>query len=91
MLLCFVCWLLKDWISYPWLKLAYQAPPSTGAEALVGNKGIAEDDLTPQGFIRVRGERGRALASPMDFSIRAGSKVEIMGAERMTIFVRAVH
>ena len=88
-LVCLLCWVLKDLLLYPWVKLAYRSQP-IGANALVGSTGVADGDLTPEGFIRVRGERWRALANPVDSSIRAGAKVEITGAERMTVFVRAL-
>jgi membrane-bound ClpP family serine protease len=87
---------LKDLLLYPWLKLAYRSQP-IGAKALVGSTGVADGDLTPEGFIRVRGERWRALVNPVDASpggtvsgIPAGAKVEITGADRMTVYVRAL-
>ena len=86
---CLLCWVLKDLLLYPWLKLAYRSQP-IGAKALVGSTGVADGDLTPEGFIRVRGERWRALVNPVDASIRAGAKVEITGADRMTVYVRAL-
>ena len=87
--LCFAGWLLKDLLVYPFFRRAYE-PDVTGSARLVGSKGIAEGDLTPTGYIRVRGELWRALASPADQVVRSGTEVEIVGAERMEVFVRAL-
>jgi membrane protein implicated in regulation of membrane protease activity len=85
----FVGWLLKDLLLYPFLRRAYE-PDVTGSARLVGSKGIAEGDLTPTGYIRVRGELWRAVVSPADQVVRSGTEVEIVRAERMEVFVRAV-
>lgn len=87
--LCFFGWLLKDLLLYPFFRRAYE-PGVTGSARLVGSKGIAEGDLTPRGYIRVRGELWRAVASPADHVLRSGTEVEIIGAERMEVFVRAL-
>ena len=87
--LCFFGWLLKDLLLYPFFRRAYE-PGVTGSARLVGSKGIAEGDLTPKGYIRVSGELWRAVASPADHVLRSGTEVEIIGAERMEVFVRAL-
>ncbi len=87
--LCFFGWLLKDLLLYRFFRRAYE-PGVTGSARLVGSKGIAEGDLTPKGYIRVRGELWRAVASPADHVLRSGTEVEIIGAERMEVFVRAL-
>jgi membrane protein implicated in regulation of membrane protease activity len=88
--LCFFGWLLKDLLVYPFFRRAYE-PGVSGSARLVGSKGIAEGDLTPTGYIRVRGELWRAVVSPADQVVRSGTEVEIVGAERMEVFVRAVN
>ena len=87
--LCFVGWLLKDLLLYPFFRRAYE-PGVTGSARLVGSRGIAQGDLAPTGYIRVRGELWRAVVSPADQVVRSGSEVEIVSAERMEVFVRAV-
>ena len=84
----FVGWLLKDLLLYPFLRRAYE-PGVTGSARLVGSRGTAEGDLSPTGYIRVRGELWRAVVSPADHVIRSGTEVEIVSAERMEVFVRA--
>jgi membrane protein implicated in regulation of membrane protease activity len=88
-ILCFCGWLLKDLLLYRFLRRAYE-PAVNGSARLVGARGVAEGDLTPNGYIRVRGELWRAVASPAENVVRSGTEVEIVGAERMEVFVRAV-
>ena len=88
--ICFGAWMLKDWILYPWLKSAYEVSHRTGSKARIGCKGVAESQLAPEGFVRVRGELWRAVATPGDLNISTGIKVEIVDADGMKIFVRAL-
>jgi membrane-bound ClpP family serine protease len=89
--ICFVAWMLKDWILYPWLRSAYEVSPRTGSKTLIGYKGVAESHLAPEGFVRVRGELWQAVATPSDLIISSGIKVEIVDAEGMKVFVRPVN
>ena len=61
-----------------------------GLQALVGARGFVHDDLSPKGFVRVQGELWSAQALPADQMIVAGTEVEIVSAEHMTVFVRTV-
>ena len=88
-ILGFLGWFLKDLLMYPLLRRAYE-PDLTGSARLIGSRGVAEGDLTPAGYVRVRGELWRALASPADTEIRSGVEVEVIGADRMEVFVRAI-
>jgi membrane protein implicated in regulation of membrane protease activity len=89
-IVCFFAWVLKDLMLYPLLHRAYQTNVKTGLQALVGARGFAHDDLSPKGFVRVQGELWNARALPADQMIVAGTEVEIVSAERMTVFVRTV-
>jgi membrane-bound ClpP family serine protease len=51
---------------------------------------VAEENLAPQGYIRVRGELWRAVATPADQVVNAGTEVEIVSADGMRVFVRAI-
>ena len=86
----FFAWVLKDLLFYPLLRRAYQTNVKTGLQALVGARGFAHDDLSPKGFVRVQGELWSARALPTSEVIAAGTEVEIVSAERMTVFVRTV-
>ena len=84
----FALWVIKDLLFYPLLRRAYE-PDLTGAARLVGERGVAEGDLTPSGYIRVRGELWRATADSGAPPITSGTEVEVIGAERMELTVRA--
>jgi membrane protein implicated in regulation of membrane protease activity len=86
----FCAWALKDLALYPLLWRVYEIDRRTGAEALIGARGFAQEDLEPSGFVRVRGELWNATVLASERMIAAGVEVEIVGAERMTVFVRAV-
>lgn len=81
--------MLKDLLLYRFVRRAYE-PDLTGVARLVGARGIAQGDLAPNGYIRVRGELWRAVVSPADGVIPSGAEVEIVSAERMEVFVRVV-
>jgi membrane protein implicated in regulation of membrane protease activity len=89
-LLCFFAWVAKDLILYPFLRHAYEDGAKSGSAALVGARGVAQEDLNPSGYVRVRGELWRAVAVPADQVVTSGADVEIVQAERMTVFVRSV-
>jgi membrane-bound serine protease (ClpP class) len=86
----FCGWVLKDLLLYPFLRRAYETDIKTGSAALVGARGIAEEDLAPHGYIRVRGELWRAVVSPPDQVVNAGAEVEIVSADGMRVFVRTI-
>ena len=88
--ICFIAWILKDWILYPWLRSVYQVSTRTGSKTLIGCKGVAESHLAPEGLIRVRGELWRAVVNPADNVVRSGTEVEIVSAQRMEVFVRTI-
>jgi len=88
--LCFSVWLLKDLLLYPLTRTAYETAAKTGPAALVGTKGVAEGNLAPDGYIRIRGELWRAVSEPADQMIFAGTQVEILSAEGMRVYVRPI-
>ena len=85
----FFLWVIKDLVMYPLLRTAYESGAKTGSEQLIGARGIAQDELAPHGYIRVRGELWRAEANPIDTAIPAGSRVKVVAAKGMTLTVKA--
>jgi membrane-bound serine protease (ClpP class) len=65
---------------------AQRRPPLTGDAALLGQRGIADTDLVPEGWIRVVGERWRALAEAPP--VPSGEKVTVTGVDGLTLKVR---
>lgn len=64
---------------------AQRLVPTTGAEGMVGMAGIAETALDPEGWVRVQGERWRALADP---GVTAGDKITVAAVDGLTLRVR---
>lgn len=58
---------------------------TTGEAGLVGQEAIADTALAPDGFVRVMGERWRAVAEE---AVAAGERVRILASEGLTLRVR---
>ena len=57
-----VAWAVKDLALYPLLRPAFERGEHlTPHSRMVGETGVAEQDLEPEGFVRVRGELWRAV------------------------------
>lgn len=70
------------------VRLAVQAQrraPVTGEAGLVGQRGVADTPLTPEGWVRVMGERWRGVA---DDPVGPGENVTVISVEGLTLRVR---
>ncbi|MHB0877775.1 MAG: NfeD family protein [Anaerolineae bacterium] len=65
---------------------AQQRVPVTGAQAMVGKRGIALSALAPEGIVRVQSETWTALA--VGGEIGAGETVEVTGIQGLRLTVR---
>ncbi len=65
---------------------AQQRKPTTGLEGMLGEAGLAQTDLSPDGTVRVRGELWSAIAS--EGTIGRGDKVVITAVEGLRLRVR---
>jgi membrane-bound serine protease (ClpP class) len=66
---------------------AQRRPVVTGAEGLIGSRGIAEERLAPAGRVRLKGELWGAVAST---DVEVGTEVEITGVDQLTLKVRPI-
>jgi membrane-bound serine protease (ClpP class) len=64
---------------------AHRAKPVTGREGMVGEKGVAETDIAPEGKVFVRGEYWDATSSER---ITKGEKVEVTAVEGLRVRVK---
>jgi len=64
---------------------AQRRPPFTGASAMVGEAGVAETALEPNGWVLIHGERWRAVA---DSPVPAGRTVTVAAVQGLTLKVR---
>jgi membrane-bound serine protease (ClpP class) len=76
----FVLFIRKVWT-------ARRRPVTAGAEALVGAKGQAREDLSPEGLVFVRGALWKAVASANPISV--GSEVRVVGRKGLQLQVVA--
>ncbi|MBK7260304.1 MAG: nodulation protein NfeD [Ignavibacteriae bacterium] len=66
-------------------------PPTTGIEGLVGETGIALQDLAPDGQVRVHGEIWSATASDPPIRTGAGLIVESVNGLHLTVRSHSAH
>ncbi len=85
----FSLWVVKDLVMYPLLRTAYESGVKTGVEQLVGARGVAQGELAPSGYVRVRGELWRAEIDPNDKPISVGTPIKVLAAQGMTLIVKA--
>ena len=85
----FVLWVIKDFLFYPLLRVAYQSGPKTGVDQLIGLRGVVRQNLDPRGQVYLRGELWRAETAPGVLPIVSGSRVRVLRAEGMTLIVMA--
>jgi membrane protein implicated in regulation of membrane protease activity len=78
---------LKDLLLYPFRRRAYEEDPRTGAERLVGERGVVARRLAPNGYIRVRGELWRAELRPLVSPVAEGNTVQITAGRGLTLTV----
>jgi membrane-bound serine protease (ClpP class) len=78
----------KDFLLYPFLRHAYEPESCAGVERLSGERGIAETELNPEGFVRVRGELWRAQLEPSSAAVHPGEAVVVVSGRGMTLIVR---
>ncbi|HWO43050.1 MAG TPA: NfeD family protein [Candidatus Eisenbacteria bacterium] len=81
----FVFWVVKDLAMYPFVRSAYENDSRTGAEQLIGQIGVARENLAPKGYIKIQGELWKALAKSN--AIPQNRPVKVIGAEGMTLIV----
>lgn len=84
----FCLWLIKDLVMYPLLRTAYESGVKTGVEQLIGTRGVAYNELSPRGYVRVRGELWQAEVRPSDPPVPPGSPVRVLAADGMTLIVK---
>jgi membrane protein implicated in regulation of membrane protease activity len=79
-------WIAKDVILYPFVWRAYDWGGPHG-DGMIGERGVARGDLSPQGYVEVRGELWRATLEDDRSTIQAGRAVRILGRDGLTLTV----
>ena len=80
-------WIAKDVVLFPLTWRAYERSKSGSADLMIGLRGIAEDRLSPSGYIYVRGELWRAEVEENSEPIEKGERVRVYGNRGLTLLV----
>ena len=81
-------WLLKDAVLYPVLKPHYVFHERHAHESFLGEEAIAQEALSPRGYVKLRGELWLAELSAKEPPVSAGDKVIVEGIDGLTLKVR---
>ena len=84
----FVIWVLGEIALFPVLRVGYD-PGGTrgGVEALIGALGVAQEDLDPEGYVRLGAERWQAVVGRGCAPVAAGTKVRVREVRQLTLVV----
>lgn len=82
-------WILKDIILFPFVWRSYDSSIPDDTLTMVGKRGIAEERLSPVGYVRVRGELWKAEVARGDAPIEAGEPVRVRDIQGLTLKVEA--
>jgi len=86
----FALWILKDLVLYPFVKVAYQ--PSgrgiNGSDAMLGALGVAQEDLDPEGYVKIGSELWGACTAK-DEPILKGTTVRVLQVRGLVVVVEA--
>lgn len=86
----FVAWIVKDIVLYPITRHSYAGGAPTGAERLVGMKGLTIGELREGGgYVRVNGERWRARLGPGQQALPPGARAVVTAVEGTVLVVTA--
>ena len=80
-------WIAKDVILFPLTWRAYDRSHKVSANSMIGLQGIAENRLTPSGYVHVHGELWQAEVAKNSVPIEKGERVRIYGNRGLTLLV----
>jgi membrane protein implicated in regulation of membrane protease activity len=87
----FGIWVLGEIALFPVLRIGYEPGGMRGgAEALVGTLGVAQEDLDPEGYVRMGAERWLAVVASGCAPVAAGARVRVRELRQLTLVVEPV-
>jgi membrane-bound ClpP family serine protease len=84
----FALWIAKDLALYPIVRHAYEKNSGTGAERMIGKKGVTQHRLAPDGYVKIDGELWKAQTGFSDQPIPQQRAVRVIGARGLTLTVQ---
>jgi membrane protein implicated in regulation of membrane protease activity len=85
----FALWVIKDFVLYPFLRVAYASGDPDPAAALVGERAIAQETLAPDGYVRIGAELWRAELPSGAQPVARGASVRVRAVRGLTLLVEA--
>lgn len=81
-------WVAKEIVIFPFVWRSYDARGSEEGHDMIGERGMAEERLNPEGYISVRGELWRAESVQDVSPVEKGDRVRICGIRGLTLLVK---
>ncbi len=81
-------WFLKDAVLYPILKPHYVFLERDAHQGLLGEHAVAQETLSPRGYVKLRGELWVAELAAKDSPVPAGESVIVESVDGLTLRVR---
>ena len=86
-LLLFALWVIKDFILYPLVRIAYEPGNPETTDGLIGAIGIAQGRLDPDGYVRIGAELWRAELDASLAPLESGAGVRVQSVHGLTLRV----
>ena len=84
----FGIWVVAEIALFPVFRIGYETGGTRGgAEALIGALGVAQEDLDPEGYVRIGAERWRAVVASGCAPLAAGAEVRVREVKQLTLVV----
>ncbi|MBU1206043.1 MAG: NfeD family protein [Proteobacteria bacterium] len=81
-------WAAKDALLFPFVWRAYHTDRPEDQHPLIGTHGIAEQPLSPSGYIRIHGTLWRAEMAEGKGLVERGETVSVRSTEGLTLIVQ---
>ena len=81
-------WIVKDIVLFPFIWRAYDWGRAGKSRSMIGERGVANENLVAAGYVKIRGELWRAEKMGGGPPIEAGQPVQIIKMEGLIVFVK---
>jgi membrane-bound ClpP family serine protease len=83
-----IFWIAKDLFLFPFLWRFYDPDQYSDRFGMVGRKGIALSRLSPDGHVRVHGERWQAAVADGQVPIERGEPIRVVAVDSLKLTVK---
>jgi membrane protein implicated in regulation of membrane protease activity len=84
-------WIVKDAMLFPFVWRAYDLERPGISRSMIGERGIAKEQLAPGGYVKIHGELWRAVKMDNGPPIEIGQSVKIVKMNGLTLFVEPLN